>query len=252
MNKIAIITGATSGIGEATARILSKNNFDIIITGRRCNRLDKLKSELTTQYKNKILTLNFDIRIFSEVENAIKTLPKEWQNIDILINNAGLAAGLHPINEGLIEDWEQMIDTNIKGLLYISKLISQIMIKRKKGHIINITSIAGKDIYENGNVYCGTKSAVEQITKGMRIDLLKHNIKVTSIAPGMVETEFSLVRFKGDNEKAKTPYIGLIPLSAFDVAEAILFAVTRPQHVNINDMLIMPTSQATATYTHRN
>jgi NADP-dependent 3-hydroxy acid dehydrogenase YdfG len=186
------------------------------------------------------------------VEKMLNSIPENWRKIDVLINNAGLAAGLAPIQSGDLEDWEQMIDTNVKGLLYMTRKVSPWMIENGHGHIINISSIAGKDVYENGNVYCATKHAVEALTKGMRIDMLKHNIKVTSIAPGMVETEFSIVRFKGDHSKAKKFYEGFTPLFADDVAEAILFAVTRPPHVNINDMLIMPLAQANGIITNRN
>jgi 3-hydroxy acid dehydrogenase / malonic semialdehyde reductase len=251
MKKIALITGATSGIGKATAHILAGNSYDLIITGRRKNLLDDLKKELGIKYKSDILTLNFDVREQKMVDKMLDSIPENWRRIDVLVNNAGLAAGLTPIQDGDIDDWEQMIDTNIKGLLYVTRKISPWMIENGYGHIINISSIAGKDVYENGNVYCGTKSAVEAITKGMRIDMLKHNIKVTSIAPGAVETEFSLVRFKGDKTKAKKIYDGFTPLFAEDVAEAILFAITRPPHVNINDMLIMPLAQANGIITNR-
>ena len=203
MKKIALITGATSGIGSATAHILARNNFDLIITGRRKNLLEDLKKELGIKYKCDILTLNFDVREQKMVEKMLNTIPENWRKIDVLINNAGLAAGLAPIQSGDLEDWEQMIDTNVKGLLYMTRKVAPWMIENGHGHVINISSIAGKDVYENGNVYCATKHAVEAITKGMRIDMLKHNIKVTSIAPGMVETEFSIVRFKGDVSRAK-------------------------------------------------
>jgi Short-chain alcohol dehydrogenase of unknown specificity len=251
MKKIALITGATSGIGKATAIKLAQHNFNLILTGRRKELLDSMKKELGIKYKCDSLTLNFDIRDKSAVDEAIDNLPEAWKEIDVLLNNAGLAAGLHPIQEGEIDDWEQMIDTNIKGLLYITRKVSPIMIKNGSGHIINISSIAGKEVYENGNVYCATKHAIDALTKGMRIDLLKHNIKVTSIAPGMVDTEFSIVRFKGDQQRANKVYEGLTPLFAEDIADAILFVVTRPPHVNINDMLIMPTAQANAVVTHR-
>jgi NADP-dependent 3-hydroxy acid dehydrogenase YdfG len=247
MNKIALITGATSGIGKATALLLAKNKFDIIITGRRKEKLEELKLTIENESDSKVVTLSFDIRNQKETENSVLSLPEDWKNIDVLINNAGLAAGFAPIHEGSIDDWDQMIDTNIKGLLYATRVIAPLMVKRKSGHIINIGSIAGKEAYENGNVYNGTKHAVEGITKGMRIDLVKHNVKVTSICPGAVDTEFSNVRFKWDYEKAKNVYKGFTPLYADDIAEAILFAVTRPAHVNINDMLIMPTDQASMT-----
>lgn len=244
MKPIALITGATSGIGEATALLLAKNNFKIIITGRRKERLVLLAERIESETNSEVLILNFDIRNLKENEAAIKGLPAEWQNIDVLINNAGLAAGFSSIQEGDIDDWETMIDTNIKGLLYITRLISPKMIERGSGHIINISSIAGKETYPLGNVYCASKHAVQSLTKGMRIDLLKHGIKVSSVSPGAVETEFSLVRFKGDNTKAKQIYKGFTPLFAQDIADTILFIVTRPKHVNIDDVLIMPTAQA--------
>jgi hypothetical protein len=244
MNKIALITGATSGIGRATAIALSENNFNVIITGRRKKLLEDLEKEIKTKSSNKIYILNFDVRNKEEVSEAIDSLPKEWKNIDVLVNNAGLAVGLNHIDEGVIDDWERMIDTNIKGLLYITRKISPLMVAKKQGHIVNIGSTAGKEAYENGNVYCGTKHAVDAISKGMRIDLLKHKIKVTAINPGMVETEFSIVRFKGDKEKADNAYKGFTPLYAHDVADAILYAVTRPEHVCINDMIITATAQA--------
>lgn len=244
MNPIALITGATSGIGEATALLLAKNNYNIIITGRRKEKLLLLQEKITSETSSKVLTLNFDIRSLPENEAAINSLPQEWQNIDVLVNNAGLAAGFNTIQEGVIDDWERMIDTNIKGLLYITRLISPKMIERGTGHIINISSIAGKETYPLGNVYCASKHAVQSVTKGMRIDLLKHGIKVSSVSPGAVETEFALVRFNGDKNKAKQVYKGFTPLNAQDIADTILFIVTRPKHVNIDDVLIMPTDQA--------
>ncbi len=246
MNGIALITGATSGIGRATALLLARNEYNVIITGRRDELLDKLEMEILSKSSAEVLSLCFDVRDRSAVAEVVKSLPKKWQAIDILINNAGLAAGFAPIQEGNIDDWEQMIDTNIKGLLYITRAISPGMVERKTGHIINIGSIAGKEVYDKGNVYCGTKFAVDALTKGMRIDLVEHEIKVSAIHPGMVDTEFSIVRFKGDKEKADKVYDGLTPLYDTDIAEAILFILTRPPHVNINDMVIMPTAQASA------
>lgn len=252
MRKIVLITGATSGIGRASAVILAKNGYDIIATGRREHRLDQLKKELSLEWEADVLNLAFDIRKLDEVKAAVDKITGKWKNIDVLINNAGLSAGLNSIEQGEFDDWEVMIDTNIKGLLYITKLICPLMIERGKGgQIINIGSIAGREVYANGNVYCATKFAVEALSQGMRIDLLKHNIKVTNIEPGMVETEFSEVRFKGDKKRAAEVYKGLIPLYADDIAEAILFAVTRPAHVCINDMLIMPTAQARFHYVKR-
>ena len=244
---LVLITGATSGIGKSTAQLFAKNGHDLIITGRREDRLKEIKTQLESDFKIKITTLCFDIRKLSEVENAISTLSSENKKIDVLVNNAGLAAGLGPIQSGNIDHWERMIDTNIKGLLYISRAISNLMIENKKGHIINIGSIAGKEVYANGNVYCATKHAVDALNKAMRIDLLTHNIKVTAINPGMVETEFSIVRFDGDSDKAKKVYEGLQPLTPEDIAETIYWVANRPSHVNINDIIIMPTVQATAT-----
>ena len=244
--KIALITGATAGIGHETAFILAQNNFNLILTGRRKERLEKIKMQLESNFNCKVLILNFDIRKRVEVENALTSLPEEWKAIDVLINNAGLAAGVGPVNSADTDDWENMIDTNIKGLLYTTRIVSPWMVKRHSGHIINLSSIAGKEVYPNGSVYCGTKHAVAAITKAMRIELMPSGIKVTSIAPGAVETEFSLVRFRGDEEKAAQVYKGFTPLSAKDIAETILFVVTRPAHVNIDDLLIMPTNQASA------
>ena len=251
MKNIAFITGATAGIGKAIAEKLAQLDFNLILTGRRKERLVQLQSELTTKYAIEVLILNFDVRNKKEANKQIDNLAQKWQKIDVLINNAGLAAGLGSIQEGEIDDWEQMIDTNIKGLLYITRAISPLMIRRKKGQIINIGSIAGKEVYPNGGVYCSTKHAVDALTKGMRIDMLSFGIKVSAIHPGMVDTEFSTVRFKGDTVKAKSVYEGLTPLYAEDIAEAVEFIVTRPSHVNINDMLIMPTAQATASIVHR-
>lgn len=244
MDKIVLITGATAGIGKATALKFAENGYNIIITGRRKERLQTLSSEIKKKFNVDTFSLNFDIRNLKETEKAIDSIPPEWKTIDVLVNNAGLAAGFGTIDEGKLEDWETMIDTNIKGLLYVSKLVFPMMIKRKKGHIINIGSIAGKEVYLKGSVYCATKFAVDALTKSMRIDLLSHNIKVTGICPGAIETEFSLVRYKGDAEKAKSVYTGFTPLSAEDIAEVIWFAASRPPHVNINDIVIMPTAQA--------
>ena len=244
MIQIALITGATSGIGEATALLLAKNNYKVIITGRRKERLVSLQERIISETGSEVFILNFDIRNLQENEAAIKSLPKEWQDIDVLVNNAGLAAGFSAFQEGDFDDWERMIDTNIKGLLYITRLISPKMVERGSGHIVNISSIAGKETYPFGNVYCASKHAVQSITKGMRIDLLKYGIKVSSVCPGAVETEFALVRFEGDRNKAKQVYRGFTPLFAQDIADTILFIVTRPKHVNIDDVLIMPTAQA--------
>jgi 3-hydroxy acid dehydrogenase / malonic semialdehyde reductase len=249
-NKIALITGATSGFGEATARLLAKNKYNIIITGRRNDRLMNLANEINQQGNAKVLPLCFDIRVQKEVEAAFNKLPAAWRDIDVLVNNAGLAAGLDFFHEGSIDDWERMIDTNIKGLLYITRIVSPIMAERKTGTIINIGSIAGKEVYAKGNVYCATKHAVEAITKGLRIDLNPYGIKVGSICPGAAETEFSLVRL-GDQAKADKVYDGFEPLVAEDIAQTVLFMVTRPPHVNIADVLILPVAQAAATVFNR-
>ncbi len=246
MKEIALITGATSGIGKATAKILAANNFDVIITGRRKELLAETEKEIKEETGSNVMTLVFDVRNKIEVDEAIDRLPDEWKKISLLINNAGLASGLEPLNEGNFEDWEKMIDTNVKGLLFVSRKVSNLMIPQKKGQIINISSIAAKETYPNGNVYCASKHAVEALTKGMRLDFLKYNIKVGSISPGMVETEFSVVRFHGDKEKASNVYHGMEPLTANDIAEAILFMVNRPAHVNIDDIVIMPTAQGSA------
>ena len=247
MNKIALITGATSGIGKACAFKFAANGYDVIITGRRNDRLNSLKKELESKYKIKVLPLNFDVRNKDNVQHAIDSLEKAWKKIDVLVNNAGLALGLNPVQDGNTDDWDTMIDTNIKGLLYVSRIISKMMVENGSGHIINIGSIAGKEVYPNGNVYVATKHAVDGLTKAMRIDLVKHGIKVTQIAPGAVETEFSDVRFKGDKERAKTVYIGYTPLSGEDVAGAVFYAASLPPHVNINDLVIMPMAQANVT-----
>jgi 3-hydroxy acid dehydrogenase/malonic semialdehyde reductase len=238
-----MITGATAGFGRAIAVKFAQNGYNLIITGRRKERLDELEQELK-ESNVKVLLLNFDVRNRSEVGSVIQNLPVEWNDIDILVNNAGLAAGLSHIDNGDIDDWDRMIDTNVKGLLYVTRAVAPLMVARNHGHIFNISSIAGKDVYENGNVYCASKSAVDSLSKAMRIDLLKHNIRVTNISPGMAETEFSLVRFKGDKEKADAVYKGVKALSAEDIAGVIYFCATLPEHVCINDLTITPTQQA--------
>ena len=243
MKKIIMITGATAGFGRATARKFAKNGYDVIITGRRKERLDELEKELG-EYKVEVLTLNFDVRKRYEVADIISGLPDKWKHIDILVNNAGLAVGLSHVDDADVDDWDRMVDTNVKGLLYVTRAVAPLMVARNRGHIFNISSIAGTDIYENGNVYCATKSAVNSLSKAMRIDLLKHNIKVTNIAPGMAETEFSLVRFKGDKEQAKQVYTGVDALTGDDIAEVIYYCATLPAHVCINDLSITPTQQA--------
>ena len=250
-SKIILITGATAGIGEATASLFAQNGWNLIITGRRKERLDKLSKRIEENHKVKVLSLNFDVRDLNAVEEAVASLPQDWRKIDVLVNNAGLAVGRDAFQEAVFDDWERMIDTNVKGLLYISRMISPLMIANNKGHIINISSIAGSQVYAGGHVYCATKHAVEALSQGMRIDLLKHGIKVTSIKPGAVETEFSIVRFKGNKEVADSVYKGIVPLVAQDVAETVYFAATRPPHVNINEIMLTCTAQANAFYTHR-
>lgn len=247
MDNYIFITGATSGFGEAIARIFAKHNWNLILTGRREERLEKLKNELQSS-SNQIHTLCFDVRNEKDVIHAISSLPLEVkQNIRILINNAGLALGRDSIENGVSSDWDQMIDTNVKGLLYVSKAVIPLLIQAKTGHIVNISSIAGKEVYALGNVYCASKHAVDSLSKSMRIELLPHNIKVTNIAPGAADTEFSLVRFKGNAEMADATYKGFEPLIAQDIADAVFFACTTPKHVCINDLVIMPTAQANAT-----
>ncbi len=250
-NKIVVITGASSGIGEACAYKFAENGYHIIITARRKEKLEKLARNLEKEFICKVLCLVFDVCDAGETKKVLENLPQDWSEIDVLINNAGLAAGLGPIQDGHLDDWNQMIDTNLKGLLHVSKSVIPKMIGQKKGHIINIGSIAGKETYLNGNVYCATKAAVDSITKAMRIDLLKYGIKVTHIAPGAVETEFSMVRFKGDKEAAAKVYDGFSPLTGNDVAEVVYYTTTLPAHVNINDLVIVPTAQANTTHLHR-
>ncbi|MDX9773041.1 MAG: SDR family NAD(P)-dependent oxidoreductase [Bacteroidales bacterium] len=251
MRRTILITGATSGIGEATAIKFAESSDRLIITGRRKERLDELAAHLTGSYGIEVLALCFDVRVKDEVEKQLGNLPREWAQIDILINNAGLASGLGHIDEGETDDWDRMIDTNVKGLLYVTRVIVQGMVSRGSGHIVNLASIAGKEVYENGSVYCASKHAVDALSRAMRIDLLKHGIKVTNIAPGMVETEFSLVRFKGDREKASSVYSGLEPLRGEDIADVIYYCTSLPDHVCINDLVITPKAQANATNSYR-
>ncbi len=249
MSKIALITGATSGIGEATARIFSDHGIDLIICGRRGERLESLKSKLSQ--KVKVHTLAFDVRDKDRVFQFIEDLPEDWKKIDILVNNAGNAHGFDPIHEGSLDDWESMIDINVKGLLYVSKAVIPGMVERRSGHVVNIGSIAGKEVYPNGNVYCASKFAVDAINNGMRLDLNQYGIKVSQVNPGLVDTEFSEVRFKGDKQRSKSVYKGMTPLSGDDIADLILFVVTRPAHVNISDSIIFPTAQASSTLVRR-
>ena len=251
MKKIVLITGATSGFGKALAEKFSANGYDIIITGRRKDRLEKIKQELEKKFSVKILSLAFDVQDRKAVFETIQSIPNEWKAIDILVNNAGLALGRDFFNDSDINDWEIMIDTNVKGLLYVSKAVLPFMIARKKGHIINLGSVAAKEVYEKGNVYCASKQAVDAISKSMRIDLLQHKIKVTAIHPGAAETEFSLVRFKENEEQAKKIYEGYVPLSAEDVADAIYYCATVPPHVCINDLVITCLAQANSYYLYK-
>lgn len=251
MQRTILVTGATSGFGEATAKLFAQNRDRIIITGRRKDRLEKLKQELEQSFQTEVKILNFDVRNQSEVAASIQSLSNEWRNIDILINNAGLASGLDPIQNGSLEDWEKMIDTNVKGLLYVSKAVIPLMIQNKKGHIINIGSTAGKEVYANGNVYCASKHAVDAITKSMRIDLLPHGIKVTQIAPGAANTEFATVRFHGDKEKADAVYNGYQPMVAEDIAGIIFYACSLPAHLCINDLVVTSVAQANSFYFHK-
>lgn len=251
MAKIALITGATSGIGAATANTFAAQGYDLILIARRENLLETHAQQLIDQYGVKVKKIQADVRDKENINYVLTTLPAEWKNVAVLVNNAGLSQGLDPIDKGDTDDWDTMIDTNVKGLLYVTKVVSGWMVERKQGHIINIGSIAGKEVYPNGNVYCATKHAVDALSKGMRADLLPYGIKVTAVHPGMVETEFSIVRFKGDENRAKKVYDGLEPLIAQDIADAIWYAASRPAHVNINDMLIMPTAQATGTLVKR-
>lgn len=250
MKKTIMVTGASAGFGEATATLFAKKGYRVIITGRRKERLMELEKELTDT-GTEVLSLNFDVRDLAAVKAAVENLPSEWKNIDILVNNAGLAVGLSHIDDGDTEDWDRMIDTNVKGLLYVTRTVAPLMVAQGGGHIFNISSIAGKEVYENGNVYCASKHAVDALSKAMRIDLLKHGIKVTNIAPGMAETEFSIVRFKDDREKADAVYKGVKALTAEDIAEVIYFCATLPEHVCINDLTITPTQQASAGYLDR-
>lgn len=248
MANYIFITGATSGFGEATARLFAENGWNLIITGRREERLQKIKQELVEINAVSITTLCFDVRDEKAVNAAIEGIPNAIkQNIEIVINNAGLAVGRNSIEEGITDDWNRMVDTNIKGLLYVTRAIVPFLKENKKGHIFNLGSIAGKEVYAGGNVYCATKHAVDALSKAMRIDLVQHGIKVTNIAPGAAETEFSIVRFKGDETAAKNIYQGFEPLQAKDIAETIYFVATRPAYVTINDLTIMPTAQASAT-----
>lgn len=251
MNNIVLITGATSGIGKACAQKFAAAKHNLIITGRRQERLDALQAELEKANGIKVLTLCFDVQHKEAVFSSINNLSAGWQNITILINNAGLALGRDSFEEADLADWETMLNTNVHGLLYVTRAVLPFMIAQKKGHIVNMGSVAGKDVYEKGNGYCASKFAVDALNKAMRIDLLKHNIKVTGIHPGAVETEFSLVRYKGDADTAAATYDGIKPLSAADVAEVIFYCCSLPAHVCINDLVLTPTQQANSFYFNR-
>ena len=251
MEKIVLITGATSGFGKSSAKLFAKNGYNIIITGRRNDRLVVLENKLIDLYNVRVFPLCFDVRDQQATTEAIASLPENWKNIDVLVNNAGLASGLSKIQDGDFEDWNKMIDTNIKGLLNVSRNIMPLMIARKKGHIINIGSTAGKEVYLNGNVYCATKFAVDAISKSMRIDLLEHGIKVTQICPGAAETEFSEVRFHGDKVKAKEVYKDFQPMSSSDVASVVYYVTTLPEHLCINDLVLTSLAQANSYYIDR-
>lgn len=251
MSKIALITGATSGIGEATAHIFAKQGYQLLLLARREEKLNKISNHLEDKYAVNVKQIVADVRDNKQLINLLENLPAEWKKVDVLVNNAGLSQGLDSIDKGSTDDWDTMIDTNVKGLLYITKIVSNWMVEQKSGHIVNIGSIAAKEVYPNGNVYCASKHAVDALNKAMRIDLLPHGIKVSAVHPGMVETEFSIVRFKGDEDRAKKVYEGLEPLIANDIADAIWYMVSRPRHVNINEMLIMPSAQAAATIINR-
>ena len=248
MEKIALITGATAGIGKACAEKFAAQGYNLIITGRREERLNELRKALESGNRIKVLTLCFDVQDKNAVNNALGNLPEEWKAIDILINNAGLALGRESFEEADMDDWETMLNTNVHGLLYVSRAVLPYMTSRSKGHIINLGSVAGKEVYEKGNVYCASKFAVDAISRSMRIDLLKYGIKVTAIHPGAVETEFSMVRFKGDTVKSEGAYEGYLPLTAWDIAETIYFCASQPSHVCINDLVITCLQQAGTYY----
>ena len=250
-NKIVLITGASAGIGKACAEAFAKEGASLILTARRIAKLNKISASLKKKYGIKVFTTQLDVRDKDAVKSMVSSLPGEWKKIDILINNAGLARGLSDIDEGSYDDWDEMIDTNIKGLLYVSREIIPLMVKRKKGHVINIGSIAGHQVYPKGNVYNATKFAVNALSKTMRLDLYQKDVRVSTVDPGMVKTEFSLVRFRGDNERAKKVYEGLFPLNPEDIADAVIYCATRPLHVNIDEIIIMPAIQASPIHIKR-
>ena len=250
-NKIVFITGASAGIGKACAMAFAKEGADLLLAARRAARLKELAEELIDKYKLNVKTITLDVRNRNEVKDTLTSLNDKWKNIDMLINNAGLARGFSKIYEGKIDDWEEMIDTNIKGLLYVTRHVLPKMVEQQRGHIINIGSVAGHETYPLGNVYAATKFAVDALTKSIRMDVLDKNIKVSTVDPGLVETEFSVVRFSGDEEKASNVYKGIVPLTAEDIADAVLYCATRAEHVNINEIILTPLSQASPTMVHR-
>jgi len=251
-NKVVFITGASSGFGKACAEQFAALGANLLICARRADKIEKLAFELHNKFKIKVFAFQLDIRNQEDVDDIISSLPKEWKKIDVLVNNAGLSRGLNKIQDGVLLDWEEMIDTNVRGLLYVSRAVIPLMLKNKRGHIINIGSIAGQEVYPAGNVYCATKHAVDALTKGMRIDLNDTPIKVSTVDPGLAETEFSLVRFRGDKSRAKSVYTGLKPLSAGDVAETVVFTATRSEHINVAQVLLLPKCQANTTLVKRN
>ncbi len=250
-DKIVLITGSSSGFGEACARVFAEQGAKLILAARREERLKNLANELKAKYRTEILTLKLDVRNNDDVQKAIEGLDENWKSIDVLVNNAGLSRGLDKLHEGKIQDWDEMIDTNVKGLLYMSRAVIPLMVKRNSGHIVNIGSIAGHEVYPNGNVYCATKHAVDAITKGMRLDLSGTEIRVTTIDPGLADTEFSIVRFRGDDTRAKNVYKGLEALNGDDVADAVLYAVTRRKNTVVAEIIIVPVCQASTTTVHR-
>ena len=250
-NKTVFITGASAGIGKACAMSFAEAGADLLLAARRIERLNELSEELTGKLGIKVKPIKLDVRNHKEVNNTLSSLEDEWKDIDILINNAGLARGFNKIYEGRIDDWEEMIDTNIKGLLYVTRYVLPKMVEQRKGHIINIGSVAGHETYPSGNVYAATKFAVDALTKSIRMDVLDKNIKVSTVDPGLVETEFSVVRFSGDDEKARNVYKGIVPLTGEDIADAVLYCATRAEHVNINEIILTPLSQASPTMVHR-
>lgn len=250
-NKIVFITGASAGIGEATAAAFAEKGAHLILTARRKDKLDHLSKTLKDKFGTESLCLSLDVTRQTDVQKTIDGLPGNWAEIDILVNNAGLGRGVDKIHEAQIGDWEEMIDTNIKGLLYVSRAVIPGMVKRKRGHVINLGSVAGHEVYPGGNVYCATKHAVDALTKGMRMDLVDTPVRISTVDPGLVETDFSIVRFKGDAERAKKPYENIKPLVGADIADIIVFVASRPAHVNINEVIVMPKAQASATMVHR-